>query len=206
MKTLRTRTARLVTEIGSGLASILKNLQVTIQDKALSDANSNVSEDQEFEATEFDDIENLSENSKNEFEYNQVINLSKSKPLEVSEKLASPQREFNIMEEQELPELSQENNSNYKNLLTSNERKNLDTAHFALENSNFKDENGDKMFMSIGSTIPNYNNDYSQHPRAGQDSAEMEDQRLLESLEHHMATIEVDRNHNSVSASTPAFD
>ena len=74
--------------------------------------------------------------------------------------------------------------------MDSSERRNLDTAHFALDNSNQKQQlpgEDDKIFMSLGSSIPNYN-DYNTHERRNgaailQDSAEIEQSRLLESLE-----------------------
>lgn len=100
--------------------------------------------------------------------------------------------------------------------MDSSERRNLDTAHFALDNSNQKQAKyageDEKIFMSLGSSIPNYN-DYNTQERTNgraivQDSAEVEQSRLLESLEkldgyNHQS---VSTTEDKKSVQTPAFD
>ena len=72
----------------------------------------------------FDDIDDQTDDSNNEIRYNQVINLSKHK-----ESVRSSQED----QQEQLPEFAYHSKSNPA-LLTSNERKNSDTAHFG-ENS-----------------------------------------------------------------------
>ena len=72
----------------------------------------------------FDDIDDQTDDSNNEIRYNKVINLSKHK-----ESVRSSQED----QQEQLPELAYHSKSNHT-LLTSNERKNSDTAHFG-ENS-----------------------------------------------------------------------
>lgn len=72
----------------------------------------------------FDDIDDQTEGSNNEVRYNQVINLSKHK-----ESVRSSQDD----QQEQLPDLVYNSKSDHA-LMTSNERKNSDTAHFG-ENS-----------------------------------------------------------------------
>ena len=72
----------------------------------------------------FDDLDDQTEGSNNEVRYNQVINLSKHK-----ESVRSSQDD----QQEQLPDLVYNSKSDHA-LLTSNERKNSDTAHFG-ENS-----------------------------------------------------------------------
>lgn len=103
--------------------------------------------------------------------------------------------------------------------MTSNERKNSDTAHFgenSLQNNlnsiGHDEDKEDKIFRSIGSSIPNsftYNTKSDHISRvAGGGSAEMDENRLLETLEKQISQMDSHQSQQSDNNNkeTPVFD
>ena len=167
LKTLRTRTARLISEMGSSLPQLLMQKEVKL-----------LNMDHSFDEMGFEDVGSAFENGVSRITEVEEVDDSQLETPDIPKKILehrSSIADSSLAELQESPDYGR----NYH--ISSSERRNLDTAHFGTGGvvASDKNDNGLKLAAVLEESIEN------------EDRVQEEESKLLQSLEKKIAETEM---------------